>query len=58
MNLRKKPIQFDNIEKGKLVLYNVPYESNMLATRLKCFMRMNPIIETLIESYYGIISLP
>jgi len=58
MNLRIKTIQLDNIEKGKLVPYKVPYESNTLATRLKCFMRMNPIIERLIESYYGIMYLP
>jgi hypothetical protein len=54
----QKKIQFDNIWKGKLVPYKVPYKSNTLATKLKCFMKMDPIIERLIESYYGIMSLP
>ncbi len=59
MNICKKKIQSDDMEKEiQLVLYKALYESNMLATSLKCFMSTSPIIDTLIEINYAIMSLP
>lgn len=59
MNICEKKIQPNDVKRGKkLVVYKVDYESNMSTTTLKCFMSTSPIIDTLIEIYYNMMSLP
>lgn len=58
MNICEETIQLNNMERKKLIIYKVLHESNMSATKLKCFISTSPIIDTLIEIYYEIMSLP
>jgi hypothetical protein len=45
MNICEEIIQLNDMERKKLIIYKVLHESNMSATKLKCFISTSLIIE-------------